>query len=299
MDKVENLKFFVTIVEKGGIASAGRDFGMSAATSSERLAVLEAHYGTKLINRTTRAISLTDEGRILYDGAKDLIEASNALESRIKLGAAKISGPIKISAPQDIGRQIISPLIDEFLSDHTGVVVDLLLDDNNLDIVSHGIDLSVRLGPILASSLNIKKLADNHRIICAAPDYLQKHGVPKHPSELSNHNCLVMQWGNVIDREWSFKVNGRKKSYFVSGNRSSNNGFQVKHWCLEGHGIAFKSVWDVENHITRGELVELLPEFRYNQNSTIQLIYPGGREPTKRVQKLIDHFVQHFEKVSS
>ena len=107
-----------------------------------------------------------------------------------------------------------------------------------------------------------------------------------------------MQWGNVIDREWSFKVNGRKKSYFVSGNRSSNNGFQVKHWCLEGHGIAFKSVWDVENHITRGELVELLPEFRYNQNSTIQLIYPGRREPTKRVQKLIDHFVQHFEKVT-
>jgi len=298
LDKVESLKFFVTIVEKGGIAIAGRDFGMSAATSSERLAVLEVHYGTKLINRTTRAISLTDEGRILYDGAKDLIEASSALESRIKFGAAKISGPIKISAPQDIGRQVISPLIDEFLQINSGVMIDLLLDDNNLDIVSHAIDVSVRLGPISTSSLNVKKLANNHRLLCAAPNYLETYGVPQHPSELSDHNCLVMQWGHVIDREWRFKVNGRKKSYFVSGNRSSNNGFHVKQWCLEGRGIALKSVWDVKNYISSGELVELLPEYSYDQNSAVQLIYPGGRDPTKRVQKLIDYLVQHFEKVS-
>jgi len=130
---------------------------MSAATASDRLASLETHYGTKLVNRTTRAISLTQEGRLLYDGARDLIEASSDLEARIKFGTSRLSGPIKITAPQDIGRQRISPMIDGFLKENPSVHIELILDDNNFDIVSDGIDLSVRLGTLNRSSLQNAK----------------------------------------------------------------------------------------------------------------------------------------------
>jgi len=119
--------------------------------------------------------------------------------------------------------------------------------------------------------------------------------MPKHPDDLSNHNCLVMYWGKMVDREWTFKVNGRKKTYLVKGNRASNNGFQVKKWCLAGHGIAYKSIWDIKDYLESGELVELLSDFQYEQNSVLQLIYPGGREPTKRVQMLIDYLVRCFD----
>ena len=295
MDRIESLKFFIKVVEKKGIAAAGRDFGMSSATASERLGAVEAMYGTKLINRTTRSIALTSEGEELLKGARLLIEEAEALENKVRRGTERISGPIKISVPQDIGRKLIAPLIDKFVETHPDVQVELYLDDKYLDLISNGIDLAVRLGRLKKSSMKVRKLADNRRLVCASPQYLSKYGTPHHPDDITHHNCLIMQMGHVVDNEWEFQIHGRKKVYLVTGNRTSNNGTQVKDWCLKGYGIALKSFWGVRDYIESGELVELLAEYHNAKESSLQILYPGGRAPSRRVTALVDHLMTCFK----
>lgn len=295
MDNISNLKFFVRLVEKRGVAAAGKDFGYSPATASERLVRLEHDYGAKLVNRTTRSLCLTDEGRILFEGARGLINDAEDLKRQVRFGVERVSGPIKIAAAQDLGSSYISELLDKFMDANPDVKMHLHLSDQNLDLIAQGIDVAIRLGQMKDSTLRIRKLADNRRLIVASPAYLQKHGTPRHPDDLQKHNCLIMHWGLNIDREWVFTVNGRKKKVIVGGNRAANSGAQVKKWCLAGHGIAFKSVWDVKSFIKSGELVECLSDFQFDQESALQILYPGGNSPTRRVRALIDFLVKHFD----
>jgi len=190
---------------------------------------------------------------------------------------------------------MLAPILDQFLDLHPKLHIELQLEDNYLDLVNEGIDIAVRLGKPRDSSLKGRRLGPNYRIVCAAPEYLNRHGTPQHPKDLADHNCLIMHWGRVIDREWRFKVNGRKTSFTVSGNRSSNSGDQVKTWCRQGYGIAFKSIWDVRPFLETGELTEVLADYRCDQSSALQLLYPGGYRPSQRVRALIDYLVTCFE----
>lgn len=282
-------------VEKRGIAMAGRDFGMSAATASSRLSALETFYGAKLLNRTTRSISLTDEGRILFEQARHLVNEADSLRNRIKLGTSQVSGAIKLSAPHDIGRNVISPILDAFMRQHPDIDIELVLADGHLDLVEKGINLAVRLGKAQDSTLVSRRLASNRRVICAAPRYWKKYGQPQHPLELTEHNCLIMHWGKIINQEWGFKQNDREINVTVSGNRASNCGDQIKNWCLDGHGIAFKSIWDIEDHLVSGALVEGLHPFTQDQDTSVQLLFPGGYAPSGRVRSLIDFMVGQFK----
>ena len=142
---IENLKLFLLIVEKAGLAAAGREVGLSPATVTERLAALEAHYGARLLTRTTRSISLTDEGRELVTGARRILAETEETEARIKLGVEKISGMIHMSAPSDLGRTQLVPLLDQFMSEHPEIAIDLTLSDGIIDLVGQGIDLALRL----------------------------------------------------------------------------------------------------------------------------------------------------------
>ena len=156
--------------------------GFRATTVSERLAALETHFGVVLLNRTTRAISLTDEGRTLVEGAKRVLGEVEDLETRIRLGAQTLSGPIRISVPSDIGRTVVSAEINRFLSEHPAISVELLLSDGYVDIVGQGFDIALRFGPVTDSSLRVRSLGRKRRVVCAAPTYLENHGTPKKPS---------------------------------------------------------------------------------------------------------------------
>jgi DNA-binding transcriptional LysR family regulator len=288
-----NLALLVRIAEKGGLAAAGRDFGLSPATVSERLVSLEAHYGAKLINRTTRSISLTDEGRILVDGAKRLLAEADELEAMIRHGAEKLSGPIKVSAPFDLGSNRIAPLLDKFLALHPNLQIDLSLTDGYVDLVAQGIDIAVRFGNLKDSQLHARKIGENRRIVCASPDYIKRHGTPQHPNELQNHNCILMRFGESIDNEWSFRSGTKDFTVRVKGNRITNDGAQVRKWCVQGFGIVLKSIWDVEHHLARGELVQLLADFA-PPPSSLQIVYASGQGMPRRIRMLIDHLVQHL-----
>ncbi|WP_430441850.1 LysR substrate-binding domain-containing protein [Shinella sp.] len=292
---LENLSLFLRIVEKGGLAVAGREVGLSPATVSERLASLEAYYGAALLTRTTRAISLTEEGRALVEGARRLLAEAEELESRVRRGANVISGPVRLSAPEDLGRRLLVPVIDAFLAEHPAVTVDLNLTDGNVDIVGQGMDFAIRHGVLADSSLRAKSLGENRRVVCAAPAYLAAHGTPVHPDELAAHDCIVMRFGQNIDRDWPFLIDGVMRKVTVHGQRVVNDGGLVRQWCREGRGIALKSIRDVADDLATGALVELLEDFSAG-GTALQIVYPPSAVQPRRVRMLIDRIAATLSK---
>lgn len=284
---LDNLTLFLRIVEKEGMAAAGRELGLSPATVSERLTALETYYGARLLTRTTRSVSLTDEGRLLVKGARRILAEAEELETHIKLGVEKISGTIRISAPVDLGRNRIAPLLDQFLERHPDIKIDLVLNDGYIDLVAQGIDLALRFGALSESTLRSKTLGTNRRIVCASPAYLETFGTPKHPDDLAKHNCILMRFGNTIDNAWEFSIDGQAIIQRVQGNRIVNDGDLVRAWCCAGYGIAYKSSWDVYEHLNSGAVVEILKEYA-PAPSSIQLVYPSGATQPRRIRLLID-----------
>ena len=293
MDKLDNLQLFVCIVEKGGLAVAGREFGLSPATVSERLLALEAHYQARLLNRTTRSISLTEAGQLLVEGARNLICEADDLQARIRLGVEQLSGLIRLSAPMDLGRTRIAPLLDEFMQSHPDIRVDLTLTDGQIDLVAQGLDLAIRFGSLGDSTLISRKLGNNYRQVVAAHSYLEQNGVPTKPQDLDNHNCLIMRFGSTIDNEWPFQIDQSTVRIPVYGNRIANDGLLVREWCRRGLGIAYKSRWDVAADIESGVLLSLLNDYAAKP-STMQVVYPSAPTLPNRVRELIDFFIEKF-----
>ena len=295
---LDNLNLFLRIVEKGGLAPAGRELGLSPASVSERLVALEKYYGAALLHRTTRAISLTDEGRLLVAGARRLLAEADELEALIRLGVNKISGPIRLSAPIDLGRSYVVPTLDAFLAEHPDVTIDLNLTDGYVDLVGQGQDLAVRYGELADSTLRVKRLGDNRRAVCASPAYLKRQGTPRHPDELRDHECILMRFGLTIDREWSFLIDGKERRIVVQGHRIANDGGLVRDWCQDGHGLARKSLWDVWADLKAGTLVEVLREFSTGSTG-LQIVYPATQDQPKRVRLLIERIAEAFSSLDA
>ncbi|WP_175835391.1 LysR family transcriptional regulator [Burkholderia anthina] len=288
---LDNLALFLRIVEKGGLAAAGREVGLLAATVSERLAALERYYGAALLTRTTRAISLTDEGRTLVAGARRLLAEADELESRVRLGAQTLSGPVRLSAPADLGQARVVPVVDAFLAEHPGVTVDLHLGDGYVDLVGQGLDFAIRRGTLADSALRSRSLGRSRRVVCAAPAYLAAHGTPRHPDELAAHDCIVMRFGQELYAEWPFRIDTDLKRVMVRGRRVANDGALVRAWCVAGHGIALKSLLDVEQDLASGALVEILRDFSPGEVD-LQIVYPGAGVQPRRVRALIERLTQ-------
>lgn len=292
---IENLKLFLLIVDKGSMRAAAREYGLSAARVSERLSALEAYYDTRLLNRTTRSISVTEEGQELARTARRIIIETEEIETKLKFGKKTISGTIHLNATIDFGINCIAHLIDEFMELHPEININLTLDDGYVDLISNNIDLAIRLGELSDSTLHTKKIGINPRITCASPEYLQKYGIPKHPSELEKHNCLLTKFSTHVDRHWRFIVDGHEKGFSVKGNRISNNGELVSNWCRAGHGIAFKSSWDVYDDLKSGKLVKVLQEYEI-ANRPSQFVFAEGATKLRRVRLLMEHIIKGLEK---
>ncbi|MDB6177365.1 LysR family transcriptional regulator [Paracoccus sp. Z330] len=284
---IENIRLFLTIAEKGSLVAAGREAGLSPTTVSERLAALEAHYGVVLFNRTTRSISLTDEGRILQQGAKMLLAELGDLDTRIRHGAETLSGPIRISAPIDLGSSVVADAISDFTRQHPAIAIELFLSDGYVDIVGQGFDLALRFGKITDSTLRTRSLGAYRRIVCAAQRYVDAHGVPRQPEDLAQHNCLIMRLGTVLDNIWHFGSEKSSKSIPVRGSMTTNDGALVRQWAREGHGIILKSELDVAEDLRTGKLIALLEEYSAPPKP-LQMMFPPGRAQPRRVRALAD-----------
>ena len=285
---LDNLRLFLTIAEKGSLVAAARETGLSSTTVSERLATLESHYGVVLFNRTTRSISLTEEGRVLIDGAKSVLSEVTDLDTRIRLGAETLSGLIRVSAPIDFGRGVVSDVIAEFTEENPAVSIELSLSDGYVDLVGQGFDLAVRFGDITDSSLRIRNLGSYPRFVCAAPSYLATYGAPELPEDLANHNCLVMRFGGSLDNVWEFGAGRERQLVPVKGNRIVNDGSLIRSWALAGHGIVLKSELDVGDDVRAGKLVALLGDF-LPPPKPLQMMFPPGRPQPRRVAEFAQY----------
>lgn len=295
---LDNITLFLMIVEKGSLTAAGREMGLSPTTVSERLAALEAHFGVVLLNRTTRSISLTEEGRTLFDGARDVLDSAEDLETRIRYGAKTITGAIRVSVPRDLGHSIVSDAIKEFLSTHPAISVDLELSDGFIDIVGRGIDIAVRYGRVPDSTLRSRKLGDCRRLICASPRYIERYGAPKEPADLKRHNCLVMRFGQDLDNQWDFGDGAGGQAITVNGDRIANDSGLVRKWCVSGDGIARKTALDIYEDLRTGQLVELLKNYAVSP-LPLQLIFPPSRAQPRRVQVLADHLQKTIQELAA
>lgn len=291
---LEHLRLFALIVERGGMAAAGRELGLSPATVSARVAWLEEHYGTRLLNRTTRSLSPTSEGVAVLEGARRVLEELEELEGRVRFGAEHLSGSVRLSAPVDLGKRWLIPLLDQFIEAHPEVHIDLHLSDGYVDLAGNGFDLALRYGMLHDSSLRSRRLAQVRRVVCASPEYLARRGTPRHPEELCEHDCLVMRFGEGQDVRWPFVIEGSEVSVTVRGNRTSNDGEVVRHWCMKGYGIARKSQADIHEALSSGALVALLADHEVAAVD-LQLVYSAGKAPARRVRALMEHVITASE----
>ena len=290
---LERLSLFAAIIEKNGLAAGARELGLSPPTATERLAALEAHFGAKLLNRTTRAISLTDEGRLVLETAKRMIAEMDDLEHRIRDGVDQLAGQIRFTTPFDIGRLRIVPLVDRFQAMHPLVEIDLRFTDGYVDLASSGTDFAVRYGNLKDSALRLRRIGANRRLPCASPAYLATHGTPRHPEDLANHNCIVMRFGENVDREWPFRDGTRDFSVTVRGNRIANNGALVRDWAIDGHGIALKSLWDIGYDLQEGRLAAFLTDY-LPPPSALQIVHLSNATMPRRTSALIEFLLEEL-----
>ncbi|MEM7733186.1 MAG: LysR family transcriptional regulator [Pseudomonadota bacterium] len=294
---LEHLRLFKSIVQFGSLASAARDLGLSSTTVSERLAALERDMGTVLLNRTTRSLRLTEAGQTLLEGLEPLLEEADNLAAQIKLGSDALAGTIRVSAPSDLGRTRVSAIVNTFVANNPAVSVELLLSDGYVDIVGDGIDIALRFGALPDGTLRTRKLGTAARIVCAAPAYIARQGTPSIPEDLQDHQCLLMRFGQMLDRQWHFGEGDSATSVMVDGMLISNDGHLVRQWCLDGFGIALKSRYDVADDIEAGRLVPLLEDFA-GPGTDLQMLFPPSRAQPARTKALADALAEGFRKFS-
>ena len=301
MDKFSDMAMFVSIVKHQGLAAAGRDLGLSPATMTARLQALEERYGVKLLNRSTRHVSLTDSGELYYKACIEILDNVSEAENLIQNGGKEVKGSLKIVAPKDIGKQYILPILNEFSELYPDVVPYLYLNDQISNIAESGMDVVVRYGELTDSSLISRRLSPSRRVLCASPEYLAKHGTPLKPQDLVNHDCLVMLRSNEELKTWHFQERDKKKSITVVPRRFSDDGEVIRRWALEGAGIALKSVLDVQADINNQRLVTVLNGYMKNFNTSmsvssadLNVVYISKKYQPKRIRLFLDFLFEKF-----
>ncbi|NMM81246.1 LysR family transcriptional regulator [Acidovorax sp. SRB_14] len=298
MDKLKAFESFVSVATRGSLTAAARAEGVAPAIMGRRLDALEEHLGVKLLVRTTRRISLTNEGSaFLEDCQRLLTEVANA-EASVSAGGVKASGHLRITAPAGFGRRHVAPLVPLFRALHPEVAISLNLSDRVVDLAGEGFDCAVRVGDLPDSSLVSVRVADNRRLCVAAPQYLQRRGTPQHPSELAAHDCLTLSSDASQTRGWAFRVptaTGASELVHIrpGGPLDCSDGQVLYDWCLAGFGIAWRSTWEVEDEIAAGQLVAVLDAFAAPPNG-IYVVFPHAKHLPLRVRLWIDYLKHNY-----
>lgn len=301
MDKLGDIKLFVKIVQLNGLALAGRELGLSPASVTARLSRMEAGYGVKLLNRTTRSLALTEEGRAFYTSCLQIISSIDDAEDRLLTGKNELSGQLKISVTSDLGRQYISPLLSKFIRQHPKVTLLLHFSDQIVNLLTEEFDMAIRYGSLTDSGLIARKLASNKRMLCASPDYIDRRGEPFEPNDLDRHDCLSLMRDHQGVTHWHFNRDQQKTSVKINPTLQSNDGAQLRLWALEGLGIALKSFWDIKADLQAGRLVPVLSQYQqdwgdFGNDSQVDLyaVYPSREYLPKRTRHLIEVLATHF-----
>lgn len=296
MIELADMKLFVQAVLSGSLSAAGRELGFSPAVGSKRMSRLEAALGTRLLQRSSRRLSLTEEGALYFERCQAiLLDIANA-EAELGQGQAEARGLLRVSSPVALGRHYIGPALAKFASQHTALQVQLSLNDDVVDVIASGFDCVVRIGANSDSRLVARKLADNRRVICASPAYLALQGQPHTPADLSQHSCILMQPSSAMHADWHLHSNktGEAQTVRVNGNWLTNNGEQAHDWAIAGLGLVRRSIWDVAPALANGSLIEVLADWS-SDSTPIHVMYPSRKHLPLRTRLFIDFLVGVFD----
>ena len=284
----DGISEFVFVAENESFTLASKKMAISTAQVSRQISALEQRLNTKLFYRTTRKVSLTEEGRVFYQHCRSVLDGLDAAERAITNLQSKPQGKIKLTAPVTFGEKQILPLVNNFISKYEDVDVSAYLSNRQVDLVEEGYDLAIRLGKLSDSSMMAKRLGKRTNYVCASPRYLDKYGIPHSISELSHHSCLL-----GTNDYWHFKESEREKNVRVSGRLRYNNGYCLADAALKGLGVVQLPDYYVQQHIQSGELVTLLDNYRADDGG-IWAVYPKNRHLSPKIRILVDYLAEQL-----
>lgn len=290
---LDDLLIFTRVVKGGSMAGAGRELGFSGAVVSKRIQRLEDDVGVRLIHRSTRKLSLTDEGALFHDYCVRILAELEEAETLIGQGSRQPSGTLRVTVPAAFGRLHIAPLVPEFLGRYPNVRLALHLSDQHVDLIDEGYDLAVRIGELRDSNLIVSPLGIDKRILVASPGYIARHGQPTCPEELRAHNALLFANPTPMDAWHFIDPQGKEHGVRVQGNFETNNCDALREAILAGLGIALRPVWDVWQDLRQGNMIALLPGYTHPA-FPIQALYPSRRHLSLKVRLFIDMLRERF-----
>ncbi|MFT4190676.1 MAG: LysR family transcriptional regulator [Comamonas sp.] len=289
MDRALEMTVFVTVVEAGSFVGAVEPLRLSKPAVSRHVNALEQRLGVRLLQRTTRRLSLTDEGRTFYRRAKEVLAQLDEAEAEVK-PSGEPTGTLRVNVPVSFGIRHLAPLWGAFMQRYPRVTLEITLNDRVIDLLEEGYDLTVRISALASSSLISRRLATTRMLLCAAPGYLREHGTPAHPHDLVAHRLL--SYSNWSGRdEWRFEHTSGPVSTRVRPAVLSNNGDTTRMLAIQGHGISLEPSFMVADDLARGDLVEVLPAYRA-LTLGIYAVYPSRQHLPLRTRCLIDYLVQ-------
>lgn len=298
MDMLASLKAFITVVEEGGFAPAGRHLSIATSSVTRKVDALERTLGTQLVTRSTRNLVLTTAGHAYFEHAVRIINDLESANQEARDHSGEPRGTLRVSLPVSYSRQYIAPLLATFSRQYPLITLDLTFTDDVVDLVEKRLDLSIRLGKVDSPNLIARKLLAQRRLVCASPALLAEQGEPTVPEELSRFNCLMFSYSSGKTR-WYFRRE-EKESVSVKGTLKCNNSDILREAVLSGYGIALLPDWLVGSDITEGKLVQLLSDWRAEVSDTeeepaIYAIYHPSRRNTKKVKVFIDFLMEHLD----
>ncbi|EPR9024283.1 LysR family transcriptional regulator [Cronobacter dublinensis] len=302
MGKLEDMALIVEVAETGGLSAAGRRLSLSPASMTARLKAIEERYQTRLFHRSTRAITLTKVGEDFYHAALRVLNEARHAESLLMQKEGVLSGNIRISAPSDFGRQYLSPAVLDFSRLHPDVNTSLYLGERVEDLIANRLDMSIRFGNLPDSSLIVRNIAPNHRVLVASDTYLQTYGMPSTPDTLHDYRCLALELHGVVINEWRFEEEGVSRTIRVNPAMVCDDGALLRQWVLMGAGIACKSWWDVKRDVEQGRLHVLFAESfigfsRFDRkNVGLQFVYPQRKLQPLQVTAFSEFFIDWLKK---
>ena len=298
MSQTLDLSFFHLLANKGSLAATARELGVTPPAVSKRLTALEARLGIRLVNRTTRSMSLTSEGELYFSHAARILTQIDDLEQLMSSSRATPKGLVRVNASLGFGRRHVGPALAAFFALYPEVEIQLEISDHPLDLAAHGFDLGIRFGTLPDAAFHARKIASNRRLLCASPLYLEKYGTPQKLSELQNHNCIFIRQNESPYGVWSFTNGGRTDNVKVHGALGCNDGEVALNWALEGFGILLRAEWDIARYVRSGRL-RLVLEDQTPTRADVYAVYPQQLHLSARVRSLIDFLIERFKHIDN
>jgi len=297
MTKTDDLILFAQVVEHGSFSKVAELNSLTNSVVSKHIARLEAELGVQLLYRTTRKLTLSEAGKVLYQGAKNVKQAATEAIDAVYGYGESVTGHIKMSVPTISGDLLLANAVSEFCSKHPGFTVDMTLENAFVDLIEGGYDLVIRTARLDDSNLIARHLIDSQWVICAAPTYISRAGKPQIPEDLVRFNCLQYAYQTTGASEWEFKGINENYMLKVSGNFSTNNAGALRKSALGGNGIAYVPRCLIYQDLLKGDLIDLFPD-KVGKKLGIYAVYPFTRQPPLKIRLLIEHIRESYFAIS-